>query len=422
MVEMTPTILMLDTYIPSIVPAPSDGEDTSANYSCSVDHMASSTYTVIPTERREVPEEVMDIWSRWSSKEGSGEDIPYMFSNESNEMEWIACRAPLNWTLLQWFRGGKMIAMVQRSEVRLNVVFERDNLSFSITSFIEDGKYSCCDEVMIKKLNWTCRWPTLPQSMTGWQRFVEERYWIIVVVALSSELFCLLIMGGFISMKRRKRVRRQAKSRFFKASTAARNVYTNSINQETDVGLKDQEFTYENVSVTLSKAVSDDCYSNKSSFLSDGAGSYLEPTPEGGDQVSDGGCYENTTQDGDDHEDSLDGECYENANEKIKDGSEGSQSYEDMKGSICIRMKTEAPPEEKITQDEDADSYENMQTPLYSQANRFFNPQHKPTEDQPEGRKASVADPAAHQQPWQASTELQEEDGDFYLSYETNKL
>ncbi|XP_073504742.1 B-lymphocyte antigen CD19 isoform X4 [Phyllobates terribilis] len=313
-VAMTPIILMLDTNNLTLQLAP---DNTSGNYSCSVDDAHLS--------------ELNDVVK-----------------------EWITCRAPMNWTKMQWSRG--------------------------------------------------------------WQLFLEGRYWIIVVVALSSALLCLLLVGGFVSIKRRRRVRRRAKSSFFKMSSAARNLYTESISPETDVAHKDQDFTYQNVSP--SKVVGDDYYSDKGSFLSLGGDSYLEPMAEGGDQASDAsGCYEDPTEDPDDPEDSIDGDCYENTNEEIKDGSEGSQSYEDMKGSICVRTKAEGPADEGTTQDEaDADSYENMQTPLYSQPNWVLHPPHKSSEDQTEGTKGNLSEPATHQPqkvstglPQKVSTGLQEQ-------------
>ncbi|XP_056389709.1 B-lymphocyte antigen CD19 isoform X2 [Hyla sarda] len=385
-VGMTPIILKLDTNNPSLLLTSSGYKDTS----CSVDNMTSHVSLIGRTDN----------------------GLRNMMTSVPDQMEWITCHAPQNWTLLQWSRGGEIIAMVQRAEIVLNVLVERNASSFLITSTIRNytGNYCCLEEPTIKKLNVTCRWWT-HKSAIGWQRFIDARYWIIVVVALSSSLMSLMLLGCFVSMKRRRRARRQARSRFFKVSTAARNLYKDSIPQDTDIAHKDQDFTYQNVSLSPTKALTDDRFSDKSSFLSLGGDSYLEPIADGVDQVSDGGCYENATQDRDDREGSLDGGCYENANEEIKEGSIGSQSYEDMKGSICIRTKTEAPPTEGITQDEDADSYENMQAPLYSQLDRSCN---RSTEDQTE--------PPAHQTPWKVPIELQKQNGDFYFSYENNKL
>ncbi|XP_044160908.1 uncharacterized protein LOC122945782 isoform X2 [Bufo gargarizans] len=394
-VAMEPVVLkllMLDTYLPSILLAPDGHNDASSNYSCSVNNVARTALKV----------------TEWTNMMGS---------------EWIVCHTPENWTLLQFSRGDDMIAMVHKAEAWINVInVDRNGSAFFITSTAEedDGSSPSFEEPVIKTLNVTCRWWSPPNKAKGWQLFLEGRYWIIVAVASSSALLCLTLMGCFVSVKRRRRVRRQAKSRFFKVSTTTRNLYTDSIDPEADVAYKDQDFTYQNVS--LSKVVNDDCFSNKSSFLSVGGDSYLEPMVEGGDQVSDGGCYENTTPDRGDHQGSLDGDCYENASEEIKDGSEGSQSYEDMKGSICLQTETETLPDEGITQDEDADSYENMQTPLYTQLNRIIYPPHKPTEEQAEGRKASLVDPTPHLHPRKESTKLQELNGDFYVSYETNNL
>ncbi|XP_071975742.1 B-lymphocyte antigen CD19 isoform X1 [Engystomops pustulosus] len=387
-VGMTPIVLRLNTSAPSLLVAPND--NTASNYSCTVD-TSSNTYL--------------------TSHRGNG----------MNTNEMIDCHCPHNWTLLRWSRGNVGIATVHRAVNQLHVLVERRDSSFSITSIIEDeaGNYSCLDEPTIKRLNATCHWSP-PYNRRDWDWIPKENNWIIIVVAPSCALLCLLLVGCFLFIKRRRRARRPAHSRFFKVSTASRNLYTNSMTPETDVTNKDQDFTYQNVS--LSKVTSDDHYSDKSSFLSMGGDSYLEPIAEAGDQVSDAGdCYENPSEEPDDHVDSLDGDCYENTNEEIKDGSEGSQSYEDMKGSICVHTKTEASPEEGITQDEDADSYENMQTPLYTQLNRLINPPNKSTEDL-EGRKASLTDPPNHQNPWKVSTQLQEQNGDFYLSYEANNL
>ncbi|XP_073504740.1 B-lymphocyte antigen CD19 isoform X2 [Phyllobates terribilis] len=390
-VAMTPIILMLDTNNLTLQLAP---DNTSGNYSCSVDDAHLS--------------ELNDVVK-----------------------EWITCRAPMNWTKMQWSRGNEVIAMAHRARAQLNVKVMRQGPSFIITSIInKDSGGACChNNRTIKVLNATCQWSPPHGNATGWQLFLEGRYWIIVVVALSSALLCLLLVGGFVSIKRRRRVRRRAKSSFFKMSSAARNLYTESISPETDVAHKDQDFTYQNVSP--SKVVGDDYYSDKGSFLSLGGDSYLEPMAEGGDQASDAsGCYEDPTEDPDDPEDSIDGDCYENTNEEIKDGSEGSQSYEDMKGSICVRTKAEGPADEGTTQDEaDADSYENMQTPLYSQPNWVLHPPHKSSEDQTEGTKGNLSEPATHQPqkvstglPQKVSTGLQEQNGDFYISYETNRL
>lgn len=378
-VGMTPIILMVDTFGPSLIT--SKDNNSSSNYSCSADNTTSHTFLI-------------DFKGILALKNIS--------ASVSEGKEWVGCQASKNWTLLQWYRDGEKIAVVRRPKTLLNVMGVRDESSFYYTSIIVG------DTPVIKMLNITCEW--LHDNATGWQRFVKEKYWIIVVVALSSALLCVMLMGSFVSMKRRRRLRRQAKSRFLKVSTAARNLYTDSNSPVTDVAHKDQDLTYQNVSVPLSKVAGDDCYSDKSSYLSMGGDSYLEPTTEGGDEVSDGGCYENPTPDQDDQNDcggSLDGDCYENINEEIRDGSEGSQSYEDMKGSIPIQTKTEAPPDEGITQDEDADSYENMQTPLYTQPNRFFDPSHKSTEDRSEGRRASLVEPRTPQSPWKMSTELQ---------------
>ncbi|XP_069838303.1 B-lymphocyte antigen CD19 isoform X2 [Dendropsophus ebraccatus] len=420
-VGMAPTILMLNTKFPIILLTSNDNK----NISCSVDNMTSQ-----------------------ADRLGEGFWINYTMSEDQ---EWFFCNVSTNWSLLQWSRGGEVIAMVERAEIELNVLVVRSNDSFIIHSLNEKvaEKCSCLNESVIKTLNVTCQWLPPQNTSTGWKPFIERKYWIIVVVVSSSTLLYVMLLGCIVSMKLRRRARRRAKSRFFKVSTAARNLYTNT--QETDVVHKDQEFTYQNVSLSPTKVVNEDCFSDKSSFLSVGGDSYLEPMADGVDQVSDGDCYESPTEDQDDHEGSLDGDCYENADEEIKDGSVGaasetcityvrgwtvliynnvsvlicssrvlgSQSYEDMKGSISV---TEASPDEGITQDEDADSYENMQTPLDSQSDHPCNPQPIPTEDQTEGRGASLVEAAAHHYPWKVASELQEQNGDFYLSYETNKL
>ncbi|XP_077130247.1 B-lymphocyte antigen CD19 isoform X3 [Ranitomeya variabilis] len=380
---MTPIILMLDTNVLTVRLAP---DNTSSNYSCSVDDAPGDTHL----------------------SDSELDDV---------EEQRIACRAPRTWTRVQWSRGDEVIAMVHRAGPQLSVKVMRKGPSFVITSIIDEDSGGSS---MVKMLNATCRGSPPHGNATGWQLFLKERYWIIVAVASSSALLCLLLAGGFVSIRRRRRARRRAKNSFFKMSSAARNLYTDSISPQTDVAHKDQDFTYQNVSP--SKVVGNDCYSDKSSFLSLGGDSYLEPMAEGGDQTSvASGCYEDPTKDRDDHGDSIDGDCYENTNEEIKDGSEGSQSYEDMKGSICVRTKAEGPADEGATPDEaDADSYENMETPLYSQPD-CVRPSHKFSEDQTEGRMANLADPTTHE-PQKVSTELQEQNGDFYISYETNRL
>ncbi|XP_073414781.1 B-lymphocyte antigen CD19 isoform X2 [Dendrobates tinctorius] len=388
---MTPIILMVDTNVLTVRLA---SDNTSSNYSCNVD---------------DAPRDA------------------HLSDNELDDVveQRIACSAPRTWTRVQWSKGDEVMAMVHRAGPQMNVEVIRKGPSIVITSTIDqDSGGDCChNSSMVKVLNATCRGSPPHGNATGWQLFLKERYWMIVAVASSSALLCLLLAGGFVSIRRRRRVRRRTKSSFFKISSTARNLYTDSISPQTarsDVAHKDQDFTYQNVSP--SKVVGDDCYSDKSSFLSLGGDSYLEPMAEGGDQASDAsGCYEDPTKDRGDHEDSIDGDCYENTNEEIKDGSEGSQSYEDMKGSICVRTKAEGPADEGTTPDEDADSYENMETPLYSRPDCVLRPSHKFSEDQTEGRTANLADPTTHQ-PQKVSAELQEQNGDFYISYETNRL
>ncbi|XP_069590941.1 B-lymphocyte antigen CD19 isoform X3 [Ranitomeya imitator] len=366
---MTPIILMLDTNVLTVRLAP---DNTSSNYSCSADDA--------PGDAHLSDSELDDV-----------------------EEQRIACRAPRTWTRVQWSRGDEVIAMVQRAGPQLSVKVMRKGPSFIITSIIDEDSGG---SNMTKMLNATCRWSPPHGNATGWQLFLKERYWIVMAVASSSALLGLLLAGGFVSIRHRRRARRRAKNSFFKMSSAARNLYADSISPQTDVAHKDQDFTYQNVSP--SKVV--------------GGDSYLEPMAEGGDQASvASGCYEDPTKDRDDHEDCIDGDCYENTNEEIKDGSEGSQSYEDMKGSICVRAKAEGPADEGATRDEaDADSYENMETPLYSQPD-CVRPPHKFSEDQNEGRTANLADSTTHQ-PQKVSMELQEQDGDFYISYETHRL
>ncbi|KAM4023806.1 B-lymphocyte antigen CD19 isoform 2-T2 [Anomaloglossus baeobatrachus] len=390
MVGMSAIVRVLDTSNLSLLLTP-DNKNTSRNFSCSVDDAPSHA--------------------------------PHRGKVRTNMAEeWITCHARRNWTKVEWSREGEVIAMVDRVRPQLNVRAARTGPSFIFTSIIEeDSRGVCCHRNRtIKRLNATCRGSPQHSNATGWELFLDGKYWIIVAVASSSVLLYLLLVGCLVGIKRRRRARRRPKNSFFKMSSAARNLYTGSINPETDVALKDQDFTYQNMSMSPPKVVTDDCFSDKSSFESVGGDSYLEPEPDGGDRASDGGsCYEDPTEDPDNHADSIDGDCYENTNEQMKDGSIGSQSYEDMKGSICLRTTAEAPPDEGATQDEDADSYENMQNLLYAQPTRVLHPPHK--EDQTEGRKANPANPSTHQSQ-KVSTELQGQNGDFYISYENSKL
>lgn len=309
----------------------------------------------------------------------------------------IFCNASDQWMTLKWFQQGHLIAMVTRAGRNINIQVVREGpSSISITTVVSPDSENhkpgrsrrTTQKKTVKKVLLSC------EAVTGLQIFFEEKYWIIVAAVLGYILFCLAVMWGYMIIRRRREAEKQrrAKARFFKVSTA-RNLYTESINQE-PANWK-QDGMYQNFSLT--KDTSCDHFSNKSSFLdpSEDGDSYLEPmSPEEADQISD------------------DGDCYENANEQLKEGSIGSLSYEDMNGP-----KNGQSPTPGNNCEEDADSYENMQTPIYSQLNRSVNSLGHDIEDGIEQTGPNMADISLKQQ-WPLSTELNQQDGDFYLSYQ----
>ncbi|MEE6497220.1 hypothetical protein FKM82_002663 [Ascaphus truei] len=101
----------------------------------------------------------------------------------------------------------------------------------------------------------------------------------------------------------------------------------------------------------------------------------------------------------------------------------GSQSYEDMKGSVYLKTKEALTPDETAAQEEDADSYENMQTPIFYVANRSVDSLKAAGEQPtlgPEERSLSrsLTQSPICRQPQQINTDLRQENGDFYLSFE----
>ncbi|XP_072273431.1 B-lymphocyte antigen CD19 isoform X2 [Pyxicephalus adspersus] len=282
--------------------------------------------------------------------------------------------------------------MVTRGETKINVrVVKKGPLSVSITSIISSSSQSVA-RTREKTALLSCK------TATGFQKFMEEKYWIIVVSALGYVLFCSSLACGYITFRRRRKAEKEkkAKARFFKVSTA-RNLYMESINQEP--ANPKQDGMYQNFSPTKDR--SSDRFSNKSSFLdpSEDGDSYLEPMAlEEVDQISD------------------DGVCYENATEEIKEGSIGSESYEDMNGPKNEQILTP-----QKTCEEDADSYENMQTPIYSQMNRSTNSLCHVVEDGDGQSGQDMVDVSTEQQ-WPTSIELMEQNGDFYLSYQSNNF
>lgn len=339
----------------------------------------------------------------YPSRNGSQTHSCYAYNSSKRDTEfrdvstyqgknmYIYCNPSNEWITLVWSQQDNLIAKVIRKETRINVrVVMTGSLSISIISIITPEANQ--QEPVVKTARLSCK------SATGFQKFIDEKYWIIVVSALSYILFCVTAMCGYMTIRRRRKAerRRKAQERFFKVSTT-RNLYMESINQEPANWKQDEP--YQNFSPT--KDISGDHFSNKSSFLdvSEGGDSYLEPiSPEEADQISD------------------DVDCYENANEEIKEGSIGSQSYEDMNGP---KIGQSLIPEK--TREEDADSYENMQAPLYSQPNRSVNSLAHSVEDGVEQTGPEMADVSPEQQ-WPTGTELKQLNGDFYLSYQANNF
>ncbi|XP_077305741.1 B-lymphocyte antigen CD19 [Lithobates pipiens] len=312
-------------------------------------------------------------------------------STYQGKNNYIYCDPSDEWTTLEWFQHDHLIAKVIRGDPRINIrAVVTGPLSIAIISIITPDANQ--QGTVEKTTRLSCG------SATGFQKFIDEKYWIIAVSALSYILFCVTAICGYMTIRRRRKAekRRKAQERFFKVSTA-RNLYMESINQEPANWKQDEQ--YQNFSPT--KDNSGDHFSNKSSFLdvSEGGDSYLEPiSPEEADEISD------------------DVDCYENANEEIKEGSIGSQSYEDMNGPKNGKSLI---PEK--TREEDADSYENMQAPIYSQLNRSLNSLGHSVEDEVEQTGSNMADVSPEQQ-WPTGTELKQLNGDFYLSYQANNF
>ncbi|XP_075035172.1 uncharacterized protein LOC142097330 isoform X2 [Mixophyes fleayi] len=381
--EVKSLILKLETLAPSLLLPANANRSRAHIYSCSVDNRKTSEHTR-GTERNNV-------------------------TFDPGKDEWVFCNATKNWTSLSWSRDGDVIAVVKRGRCPLNIEVVGNGTSLYVTNITQQdsGNYSCSHEGW---QNVTCSWVDLQNAATGFQLFMEERYWIIVATALSYLLLCLMIISVYMYTRRKRRAKKQVKVGFFKASTA-RNLYVDSLTQDPDVNQKPQELTYQNVSLTLPKNVNGNSFSDKSSFSDQSfdGGSYLQP--DEGDQISNGDGYENTIPEVHVTEGSLDGDCYENAGEEIKDVSEGrscvtgSVSYEDMQGPIAIRTRNE----------EDGDSYENMESTLYALPHQSLKSLNKSIEEQ-------SVDRAPCQRQWNGTTELKQQNGDFYLSYESNKL
>ncbi|KAM4632262.1 B-lymphocyte antigen CD19 [Discoglossus pictus] len=347
----------------------------------------------------------------------------------------MRCRAPEDWTLLSWHKGKTLMLTAKRGKgaTRLHTaVLEGETFLYIPSATWKDtGTYNCIQggNESVVLLNVTGH---IENTIIGFDIFFKEQYWIIIAVTLGYVSFCSLVICCYLRRRRKRKARREAKNRFFKVSTA-RNLYTDSTlsheqgermrSRTKEPEVKLSEITYQNVKEVTPNGIHNDQLSENSSFLdvSGDEDSYLEPNAE--DKVSEGDCYENAKQEIIDKEGSEDGDCYENASEEIKDGSEGSQSYEDMKGSIYIKSETEQTPNEK---DEDADSYENMQTPIYALPNHSLNSLNKPAEEQP----ASVCQdkspscslsgtPLGQRQ--RTTSELTKINGDFYMSYESSK-
>ncbi|XP_063791474.1 B-lymphocyte antigen CD19-like [Pseudophryne corroboree] len=390
--EVYTLILKLNTSIPPSLLLPADGNSVRPQiYSCSADNRGST----VPAD--------LNITAF-----DPGEDVR------------VSCNATKHWTSLSWSRDGEVIAVVRRGWCPMDIE-ALGNESFLFISDItipEFGKDFCPSEGW---LNITCSISVLQVTATGFQVFLEERYWIIVVTVLGYVLFCLLIMWIYRCIRRKRRSKERVKASFIKAN-ASRNLYVESLNQDPDANLKMQELTYQNVTETLSKNTNNHGDSDKSSFLDQSFdGSYMEP--DGGDQLSDDGdCYENACEEIKDgsvgsvsYEDMNGSICVGDTGETPGDGVTGSESYEDMQGSICIGNESAMPCVEEITQEDDADSYENMQTPVCSQLNPALKSQNKPDEEKFKDRP-----PCQHQ--WNGTMELSQQSGDFYISYESKKL
>ncbi|XP_063285097.1 uncharacterized protein LOC134570996 [Pelobates fuscus] len=215
-------------------------------------------------------------------------------------------------------------------------------------------------------------------------------------------------MSIYMCERRKRRSQKNQKARFYKASSATRNLYMDSPNPVQDADVKPADTMYLNFTELSVKEIKKDRNSAASSFLdpSVDGDSYLEPNDIEVDHVSE------------------EEEEYENAKEEIKDPSDGSQSYEDMMGSTGIRTEEEQIHTE--AQEEDADSYENMQAPVYAQANHSTVSLNKAEDLSPTREDSKVAEKlAAILASWNRSPttqDLTQENGDFYLSYESHRL
>ncbi|XP_053327321.1 B-lymphocyte antigen CD19 [Spea bombifrons] len=336
----------------------------------------------------------------------------------------LSCEAPRNWTHLSWYRGGQVILEERRGRgaSRSHVTLVGSETYLLITSVTPEdaGVYHCHQN----GLNSSVR--LVVTQRTGLEMFFSERYWIIVAVALSYLAFCGAVMSFFVCTRRGKS-KQQPVARFYKVSSVARNLYTNAANQMQDTERKPADGTYQNVAGISLKRRSKECYSDCSSFMENSSGdnyeiadeentqdgaSYLEPNATAEDQISDGGCYE--IPDGEDVED---GEHYENASEAMKETSEGSQSYEDMMGSMRA-PNTNHVGEER---EEDTDSYENMQTPAYPHSQSTHGKE-RPAATENRGKVFFDGPTELLVDQYQPINKLRQEDGDFYLSFEKQKI
>ncbi|XP_075422564.1 B-lymphocyte antigen CD19 isoform X2 [Ascaphus truei] len=359
----------------------------------------------------------------------------------------LRCRAPESWTSLSWAKNSEDMLRVRRGQGagRFHVTLSEGKSELYITSVTPEdaGTYLCTQggrrESVELNVTELMGYEGL-SHITGWHTFVTDRHWIIVVVTLCYLVFCAALTGCYLHRRRERTEKKKTHISFVKVSTA-RNLYT--LSQVEGTAPKPQELTYQNLTEITPKGNHCDSCSNKSSFLdqSEGEDSYLEPNVEEDheyveeDHESDGGCYENANDEIEDKESSEDGDCYENASEEIKEGSIGdninifgvylcgSQSYEDMKGSVYLKTKEALTPDETAAQEEDADSYENMQTPIFYVANRSVDSLKAAGEQPtlgPEERSLSrsLTQSPICRQPQQINTDLRQENGDFYLSFE----
>ncbi|XP_053550377.1 B-lymphocyte antigen CD19 [Bombina bombina] len=367
----------------------------------------------------------------------------YNYTKDTDNVVFISCPDPQDWTSLSWMKNLEVIMTFKRGSTanRLHMGLYKGKLYLFIPTVTTDdaGIYICIqgdNQTTRVMLNIT-GYLELSHNRTGFEIFLNDGYWIISAVSLGYLAFCSTIMGCYMHVRQKLRTRREAKNRFFRVNTA-RNLYTNSLlSQIQGTNVKLTEITYQNCTEVIQKEVDNDHYSDKSSFmdeslgeasylepdkdkLSQGEASYLEPDK---DKLSQGESYENANQETVD-EVSLEDEDYENANEEIKDGSEGSQSYEDMKGSIYLKPT----PNETDEQGEDADSYENMDAAIFSNPNHSLDSLKKTPEVLPAdvcqekslSCRLKEAINSHHQE--RMGTELTQENGDFYMPYDGRKV